>query len=122
MLSYLFEFQSDLYQWEQRTLSPVPAENQEVLMLIVWIFSIYMYLSVSIYLITVIGSRVCKFKRENIFALPSIPIILLAALYPRDLGVVYTYYLRFEYYYGLWFVVPVPLILLLIAKIRRDRR
>lgn len=97
-------------------------ENQEVLMLIVWIFSIYMYLSVSIYLITVIGSRVCKFKRENIFALPLVPIILLAALYPRDLGVVYTYYLRFEYYYGLWFVVPVPLILLLIAKIRRDRR
>lgn len=93
-------------------------ENQEALMLIVWIFSVYMYVSVNIYIIGLIGSRVCNFKRENIFVLPLIPVVLLVALYPRDLGVVYSYYLKFEYYYGMYFVVPIPLILLLIAKIR----
>lgn len=93
-------------------------ENQEVVMLIVWIFSVYMYVSISIYIIGLIGSRSCKFKRENIFALPLVPIILLVALYPHDLGVVYRYYLKFEYYFGLCFIIPIPFILLLIAKIR----
>lgn len=96
-------------------------ENQETLMLIVWVFSVYMYISISIYIISLIGSRSCKFKRENIFVLPTIPIVVLIALYPHDLGVVYSYYLRFEYYYGIWFIIPIPLILLLIAKIRRSR-
>ena len=36
-------------------------------------------------------------------------IILLVALYPHNLGIVYRYYLRFEYYFGLWFLVPIPL-------------
>lgn len=93
-------------------------ENQEILMLIIWIFSAYMYLGISIYVISLIGSRTCKFKRENIFVLPVIPIILLVALYPHDLGAVYNYYLRFEYYFGIWFLIPIPLFLLLVAKIR----
>lgn len=93
-------------------------ENQEALMLIVWIFSVYMYVSMSIYLIGLLGSRSCRFKRENVFVLPLIPIILFVALYPNDLGMVYNYYLKFEYYFGLWFIIPIPLVLLLIAKIR----
>lgn len=95
------------------------AENQEILMLIIWIFSAYMYVGIGIYIISLIGSRTCKFKRENVFVLPIIPIILLVALYPHNLGIVYRYYLRFEYYFGLWFLVPIPLFLLLVAKIRR---
>lgn len=99
-------------------VSNATVENQEALMLIVWIFSVYMYVSISLYMITLIGSRNCKFKRENIFVWPVIPIILFVALYPNDLGVVYNYYLKFEYYFGLCFIVPIPFILLLIAKIR----
>lgn len=94
------------------------AENQEILMLIIWIFSVYMYLGISIYVVSLIGSRTCKFKRENIFVLPVIPIILLVALYPHDLGVVYNYYLKFEYYFGIWFLIPIPLFLSFVAKIR----
>ena len=94
------------------------AENQEILMLIIWIFSAYMYVGISIYVVSLIGSRTCKFKRENVFVLPVIPIILLVALYPNDLGAVYDYYLRFEYYFGIWFLIPIPLFLLLVAKIR----
>ena len=97
-------------------------ENQEVLMLIVWIFSVYMYISTNIYIISLIGSRSCKFKRENVFILPILPVVLWVALYPHDMVVVYKYYLSFEYYYGIWFVVPIPLILFVIAKIRRSRK
>jgi len=96
-------------------------ENQEVLLLIMWVFSIYMYISTSLYIISLIGSRSYKFKRENVFILPAVPIILFIALFPNDLGVVYSYYVRFEYYYGIWFIIPIPLILVLIAKMRRGR-
>lgn len=96
-------------------------ENQEVLMLIVWIFSAFMYISVGLYLASLMGSRSLKFKRENVCVLPLLPIILLIAAYPQDLGTVYAYYLKFEYYLGLWFVVPIPLILLLIFKLRGCR-
>lgn len=95
-------------------------ENQEMLMLIVWIFSIFMNVSISILSISLLGSRSCNFKRENVFVLPVLPIILLIALLPHDLGRVYTYYLNFQYYYGIWFVMPIPLILLLIAKIKHN--
>jgi len=94
-------------------------ENQEVLMMVAWFLSIFMYLSSGLYFVTLIGSRSCRFKRENIFVLPLIPIILFIAVWPRGLVQAYNYYLGFQYYFGIWFLIPIPLILLLIAKIRR---
>ena len=96
-------------------------ENQEVLMVIIWIFSVFIYISIGLYVISLIGSRSLKFRRENVFVLPAVPIILLAAMYPQDLGRAYDAYLRFQYLFGVWFIIPIPLILLLIYKIRGDR-
>lgn len=96
-------------------------ENQEVLMVIIWIFSVYMYISLGLYIITLIGSRTLTFKRENVFVLPVAPIILLVAMYPQDLGRAYEAYLKFQYWFGVWFIIPIPLILLLVYKIRGNR-
>lgn len=96
-------------------------ENQEVLMLIVWIFTVYMYICINLYISSLIGSRCFEFKRENVFVLPLIPVVLLLANLPYDLGVIYKCYLNFEYYFGLWFVIPIPLILLGIAKMKGVR-
>ena len=94
-------------------------ENQEILMMIAWLLSIFMYLSSGLYFASLIGSRSCRFKRENVFVLPVIPIVLFVAIWPKGLVQVYNYYLKFQYYFGIWFLVPIPLVLLLIAKIRR---
>lgn len=93
-------------------------ENQEVLMLIVWIFSVYMYVCINLFISSLIGSRTLNFKRENLFILPLVPIILLLANLPYDLGMIYNCYLNFEYYFGIWFVIPIPLILLCITKLK----
>lgn len=94
-------------------------ENQEILMMSGWIFSIFMYISSGLYFSSLIGSRCFRFQRENVFVLPLIPIIYFIAVYPNSLIQAYDYYVRFQYYFGIWFLVPIPLILLLIAKGRR---
>lgn len=94
-------------------------ENQEVLMMTAWVLSIFMYLSSGLYFASLIGSRSCKFKRENVFVLPLVPIILFIAIWPQSLVQAYNWYLSFQYYFGIWFLIPIPLILLMIIKIRR---
>lgn len=94
-------------------------ENQEILTLTGWVLSIFIYISSGIYFASLIGSRSCRFKRENVFVLPLIPIIFFIAIWPKNIVQAYNWYLGFQYYFGIWFLIPIPLILLLIAKVRR---
>ncbi|PHV70132.1 hypothetical protein CS063_11690 [Sporanaerobium hydrogeniformans] len=94
-------------------------ENQEILMMTCWVFSIFMYVSSGIYFVSLIGSRVCQFKRENVFVLPIIPLLFFVAMLPRNLAQVYLYYMNFQYYMGVWFLLPIPLILLIITRIKK---
>lgn len=106
-----------LMQSIQKTGSIV--ENQEILMMTGWIFSIFMYISAGVYFISLIGSRSFKFKRENVFVLPIIPIVYFVAIFPQSLVEAYKYYLSFQQYFGIWFLIPIPLILTLIANARK---
>jgi len=94
-------------------------ENQEILMMTSWVFSIYMYISAGLYFTSLIGSRTFKFKRENVFILPIIPIIYFIAILPKSLVEAYKYYVGFQYHFGIWFLVPIPLVLIFIAKMRK---
>ena len=97
-------------------------ENQEILMMTGWIFSIFMYISAGLYFSGVIFSRSFKFKRENIFALPLVPILYFVAMIPENLVDAYRYYITFQYYFSIWFIFPVPLILALLAKGKRRQQ
>lgn len=105
---------------QSMSLNGSMVENQEILMMTGWIFSIFIYLSSGIYFTSLIGSRSFKYKRENIFVLPLVPIIYFIAMVPENLVAVYDYYNKFQYYFGIWFILPIPLILALIAKGRRS--
>ncbi len=94
-------------------------ENQQVLMMTCWVFSIFMYVSSGIYTLSLIGGRLFQFKRENVFVLPIIPIIYIVAMLPRNLTQVYNYYRNLQYYVGIWFLLLIPLILLIIAKVKK---
>lgn len=91
-------------------------QNQEILMMTGWIFSVFMYISSGLYFTSLIGSRSLKFKRENVFVLPLIPIIYFVAVWPKSLVQTYDYYIAFQRYFGIWFLIPVPLLLWLIMK------
>ncbi|WP_069999332.1 GerAB/ArcD/ProY family transporter [Cellulosilyticum sp. I15G10I2] len=94
-------------------------ENQEVFMMTSWVFSIYMYISSGLYFTSLMGSRSFKFKRENIFLLPIIPVVYFIAIFPKSLVDAYKYYIMFQYRFGIWFLFPIPIILLGIAKMRK---
>lgn len=94
-------------------------ENQEIFMMTSWVFSIYMYISSGIYFTSLIASRVFKFKRENVFILPIIPIIYFIAIFPQSLIDAYKYYVTFQSVFGVWFLAPVPIIVLLVAKMKK---
>ena len=96
-------------------------ESQEVLMMTGWILSVFVYISSGIYFTSLIASRTLKLKRENIFVLPIIPIIYFVAMYASNIVEAYNNYINFQRYMGILFLGPIPLILLLIAKIRRVR-
>ncbi len=91
-------------------------QNQEILMMTGWIFSVFMYISTGLYFTSLIGSRSLKFRRENVFVLPLVPIIYFIAVWPKSLIQTYDYYIRFQRYFGVWFLIPVPLLLWLIMK------
>ncbi len=90
--------------------------NREIFMMSGWIFSIFMYISSGLYFTSLIGTRSFGFKRENIFVLPLVPIVYFISIWPQGLVETYDYYIRFQRDFGIWFLVPVPLALFLIAK------
>ncbi len=94
-------------------------ENQEIFMMTGWILSIFMYISSGLYFTSLIGSRSFRFKRENVFVLPLVPIVYFIAVWPTSLIQTYDYYIKFQRCFGAWFLIPVPLLLWLIAKVRR---
>ena len=91
-------------------------ESQEIFMMTGWILSIFMYISSVLYFTSLIGSRSSKFKRENVFVLPMIPIVYFIAVWPKSLIQTYDYYIKFQQYFGIWFLIPVTIILWLRAK------
>lgn len=93
--------------------------KQEILMIILWVFTTYLYASLTLCSSSIMLSRSFKFKRENIFVLPLMVVIYFIAILPNSLSKMYDAYLNFRFYYSIWFLLPIPLVLLVIAKIRR---
>ena len=94
-------------------------ENQEIAMISCWILSIFVYISAGVYSISLIGGRICKFRKDNFFILPLIPVIYILAMLPSSFGQVYNWNNIFRAYYGAIFLLPIPLILLIVTKIRK---
>ena len=94
-------------------------ENQEILMMSWWIMSIYMYISGSLYIAGLTLSKVCHFRRQNVTVLPFIPVVFIIAMIPGSLGESYAKLILFNFYTGSLFLFVVPLLLLVVAKLRK---
>lgn len=95
-------------------------ENQEIAMISCWILSIFIYICGGVYTYSLIGARILKFKKDNFFVLPSIPIIYILTMIPSSFVEVYEWNHRFRLYSGALFLLPIPLILLVVAKLRKE--
>ncbi|MEG0013807.1 MAG: endospore germination permease [Cellulosilyticaceae bacterium] len=94
-------------------------ENQEILMMVWWVLSIYMYVSGGIFVASQILSRLAKFQRENVTVIPLIPIVFFIAMAPGSLVEAYQYFIKFQGIYGIVFLLIVPAVLLCVAKLRK---
>ncbi len=94
-------------------------ENQEIAMISCWILSIFVYISAGVYSISLISGRILKFKKDNFFILPFIPVIYILAMLPSSFGQVYQWNNLFRIYFGAMFLLPIPLILLTVIHLRK---
>lgn len=94
-------------------------ENQEIAMISCWILSIFVYITAGLYSVSLISGRILKLKKDNFFILPFIPIIYVVAMLPSSFGQVYEWNNMFRIYTGALFLFPIPLILLIITRIRK---
>lgn len=94
-------------------------ENQEIAMISCWILSIFVYIGAGVYVTSLISGRVFKFKKDNFFILPLIPIMYILAMLPSSFGQVYQWNNLFRIYFGALFLCVIPLILLIVSKVRK---
>lgn len=94
-------------------------ENQEIFMMCWWIMSVYMYISGAMYVASLTLSRLIHFHRQNVTVLPLIPIVFFISMLPSSLSESYTYLVRFNGQIGIFFLFILPLVLLIIAKLRK---
>lgn len=94
-------------------------ENQEIFMMSWWIMSVYMYVCGAIYVAGLVISKLANFNRQNVTVIPLLPIVFFVAMIPGSVTESYTYMTKFNELTGSVFLFFVPLILLLIAMIRK---
>ncbi|OOB77654.1 MAG: hypothetical protein BEN18_10025 [Epulopiscium sp. Nuni2H_MBin001] len=94
-------------------------ENQEVVMMAWWIMSVFMYISGGLYVSSILGSNICKFERENITALPLVPIVFLIAVLPNGVVNSYQSFVYFQGTFGVVFLFFVPLFMWIISVLRK---
>lgn len=94
-------------------------ENQEILMMLWWVLSIYMYVSGGVYVASHVISRMAKFQRVNVTVIPLLPIVYGIAMAPSSLVASYQLFIKFQGICGPIFLFVVPFILLIIAKLRK---
>lgn len=94
-------------------------ENQETLMMSWWIMSVYMYICGGMYVAGLALSKLCKFNRQNVTFLPLVPIIFFVAMVPKSLGEAYAYLTSYHKYTGSLFLLIIPTLILIVAKIRK---
>lgn len=95
-------------------------ENQEIAMISCWILSIFVYISGGVYACSLISARILGLKKDNLFVLPYIPIIYILAMIPSSFIEVYEWSFMFRFYFGAVFLLPIPLILLLLSIIKKE--
>lgn len=93
-------------------------ENQETFMMAWWILSVYMYISGAMYVAGLTISRLAHFNRQNVTVLPLIPLIFLISMFPGSLSESYRYLIQFNSKFGIVFLLIVPIVLFVIAKLR----
>lgn len=94
-------------------------ERQDALMMSFWILTVFTLINAYLYFSSLIVSRVFETKEMHYINLILLPIIYVISLIPDNVPSVYEMIDQLQMYTGIIFLLPVPLLLLIIAKIRK---
>ncbi|MBF8982478.1 endospore germination permease [Lutibacter sp. B2] len=97
-------------------------ENIEIFVIAIWILSVFMTLVSWYFSASLTISWVLKVKEQKYFVLPLIPIIYYLALLPDNLAQAMDYVDRFVNYFGIFYMIVLPIVLLGISAIRKGGR
>lgn len=93
-------------------------ERQDAFIMTFWIISIFMIVNSSIFFSSLILKDTIKKGTHKTYIYIFIPIIYIISLIPKNIGQVYELMETFYKYFGLLYLFIIPLILLIIAKVR----
>lgn len=94
-------------------------ERQEALMMIFWVLSVFSFISAGLYFISLIITRIIKAEEQRFLVLPLVPIIYFVSLLPDNIVETANWVLFIRNYFRILFLFPIPLILLVVARLRK---
>ncbi|PKM52606.1 MAG: hypothetical protein CVV02_00275 [Firmicutes bacterium HGW-Firmicutes-7] len=93
--------------------------RQDALMMSFWILTTFALINCYIFFITILTSRLIKSKEANWINLVIIPIVYGISLIPNNVPHTFEMMKKAIQTFGFAFVLPVPVVLLVVAKIRK---
>lgn len=93
-------------------------ERQDAFIISFWILSVFMLVSAGLHFTSIIFAKLSKATESFHFVLPLIPILYIMALLPQNIAETYSVMEAFEKYFGIAYLVVIPILLIIIAKIK----
>ncbi|NLK22020.1 MAG: endospore germination permease [Epulopiscium sp.] len=94
-------------------------ERQDALMMIFWILSVFSFISAGLYFISLIITRLIKAREQRFLVLPLVPVLYFISLIPNNIVETLEWTKLIRNYFRILFILPIPLILLIIARVRK---
>ncbi len=94
-------------------------ERQDALMLSFWIVSVFAIINASLFFSSLLMKDVIKAGRHSFYILLAVPVIFILSLLPRNLAHVFQLMDAVYFIGGGLYLVVIPVLLLIIAKLRR---
>ncbi|MCT4545169.1 MAG: spore germination protein [Vallitalea sp.] len=93
-------------------------QRQDALMVSFWIMTVFLLINGYLFFAGLLIKKIANLKEQNFLILPLIPIVYLISLMPDNIVETYEWLTFMNRYVSLLFLLPIPLILLIAAKIK----
>lgn len=93
-------------------------QRQDALMVSFWIMTVFLLINAYLFFSGMLIKKIASLKEQNFLILPLLPIVYLISLMPDNIVETYEWLTFMTRYVSLLFLLPIPLILLVAAKVK----
>ena len=95
-------------------------ERQEALVMSIWIISMFFIVNAGIFFASILCKDIVKKGKHNYYIWAVVPLIFIAAVYPKSLAETYSYLNNINIYLDTVYLVILPIVLFILSMIRRS--